>query len=165
MKFSRIIVLCALLAMTACGFHLRGSIDLPEPLKKVYVMGASNLLQRELTSSLKASKGQLVEDDHEARVVIKILHEELKRRVLSLGASGKSNEFELTLNLKFQVFDTQDNAMVDEQSFDVMRDFYNDQQDILAKNNEEELIKKEMYKQAVRILMTRARVAVETYKK
>jgi LPS-assembly lipoprotein len=41
------------------------------------------------------------------------------------------------------------------------REFFNDQTAVLAKENEELLIRKEMYRQAARMIMTRAQIALE----
>ena len=84
-----------LLILTACGYHLRGTIAMPESLKNMYVFNAGPQLQNELKAVLKASKAQLASSPNEASLVIKILNEDMKTRVLSIGSTGKSNESEL----------------------------------------------------------------------
>ena len=78
-----------LLLLTACGYHLRGSIAMPESSKNMYVFNASPQLQNELKSVLKASKSQLAASPNDASIVIKILNEEIKTRVLSIGSTGR----------------------------------------------------------------------------
>jgi LPS-assembly lipoprotein len=155
----------AVLMLSGCGYHLRGSIVLPESLKNVYVFGASSNLQAEMVAMLKASKSTLAPSASDAGVVIKIIKEEMRNRVLSIGTTGKSTESEVDYYLRFQFFDKQDNPLMDEQTIEMAREFFNDQTAVLAKSNEEQLIKAEIYKQIARMLMARASVAVENQKK
>ena len=162
-KFTFFVLL--LLLLTACGYRLRGSIAMPESLKNMYVFNASPQLQNELKSVLKASKSQLAASPNDASIVIKILNEEIKTRVLSIGSTGKSNESELNYFLQFQFYDNQENALMEEQRIEIAREYFNDQTAVLAKSNEEQIIRKEIYKQAVRMLMLRAEAAVDRIKK
>jgi LPS-assembly lipoprotein len=118
-----------------------------------------------MVAMLRASKGKLSASPNDAGVVVKILKEDLSTRVLSIGATGKSNESELNYYLRFQFYDNEENPMMDEQTIEMAREFFNDQTAVLAKTNEEQLIRKEIYKQAARMLMARARVAVDNQKK
>ena len=67
--------------------------------------------------------------------------------------------------LQFQFYDNQENALMDEQRIEIAREYFNDQTAVLAKSNEEQIIRKEIYKQAVRMLMLRAEAAAERLKK
>ncbi|NBV74483.1 MAG: hypothetical protein EBR59_00410 [Methylococcaceae bacterium] len=158
-------LLLMFLLLTACGYHMRGSIAMPESLKSVYVFNASSALQSELTDVVKASKGRLVSSPSEAGLVIKIVSEELKTRVLSIGSTGKSNESELDYFLQFQFYDNQENQVMEEQRIEIAREYFNDQTAVLAKLNEEQIIRKEIYKQAVRMLLLRAEAAAAKIKK
>lgn len=144
---------------TACGYHLRGSVSLPVQLKNVYVFGMSDALSQEMRSLLKASNANLAHSPNEAGIVVKILKEDMRRRVTSIGQTGKSNEMELEYYLRFQFYDNQEHPLLDEQTIEMSRDFYNDQTSLLAKENEEQTIRKEMYRQAARMLMLRAEAA------
>jgi len=157
----RIVLISILLCLSACGYHLRGSIDMPESLKAVYVGGASTALQNEMTAFMRASKGKIVTTPSESGIVIKILKEDLRTRVLSIGTTGKSAESELVYYLRFQFFDKQDNPLKDLQTIELAREYFNDQTAVLAKSSEAQLITAEIYKQASRMLMAQARVALE----
>jgi len=71
----------------------------------------------------------------------------------------------LTYYLRFQFYDNKDTALLDEQTIELNREFFNDQTAVLAKENEEVLIRKEIYRQAARMIMTRAQIAVGSQKK
>lgn len=150
-----------LLSLTACGYHLRGAIDIPEQMKSVYLEGASSMLIKEFKSSLKSSGGELVASPPEASLVIRILKDDLRRRVLSLDNIGKANEFELNYLVRFMLLDGEGNILMEEQEMEINRDFFNDQVDILAKNNEETVIREEIYRQAVRTIVRRAQAVLK----
>ncbi len=158
-------LLLMFLMLTACGYHLRGSIAMPEPLKNLYVFNASSALQSELSDVMKASKGHLASSPNEASLVVKIISEDIKTRVLSIGSSGKSNESQLDYFLQFQFYDNQENQVMEEQRIEIAREYFNDQTAVLAKSNEEQILRKEIYKQAVRMLMLRAEAAAAKIKK
>lgn len=163
MKYSiRIALLLCLSLLSACGFHLRGTIILPEELKNIYLFGASQPLKTELQQILHSSKGKITASPNEASVVIKVLKEELRNRVLSIGATGKSSEIELNYYLRFQIYDQHEKPLMDEQTIELSREYFNDQTAILAKEAEEQLIRKEMYQQVARMLLARSQIAIET---
>ena len=163
--FLRLVLLGALSVLVGCGYHLRGSIEMPETLKKLYVFGASSPLQAEMQSIMKASKGRIVGSPNDAGVVVKILKEDMRNRVLSIGSTGKSSESELEYYLRFQLFDNKEVPLMDEQVVEISREFFNDQTAVLAKGNEEQLIRNEIYKQVARMILARARIAIDTQKK
>lgn len=160
-----IVLLSALVFLSACGYHLRGSIALPAEMKSMYLYGVSSPLKTEMQAMLRASDGKLTTAPAEAGVVIKVLKEDMRRRALSIGKTGKSSEIELNYYLRFQFYDNKDIALLDEQTIELSREFFNDQTAVLAKENEELLIRKEIYRQAARMIMTRAQIAVESQKK
>lgn len=159
--FLRICLLATICLLTACGYHLRGSIALPEQMKTMYVFGASSQLHGETQQILRSSKSKLVQTPNDAGIVVKVLKEDIRNRVLSVGTTGKSSEMEIAYYLRFQFYDGKEQPLMDEQVIELTREFFNDQTAILAKENEEMQIRKEIYKQAARMMIARAQIAVE----
>ncbi|NOT11248.1 MAG: hypothetical protein HOP23_05360 [Methylococcaceae bacterium] len=147
--------------LPGCGFHLRGDYQIPQSLKNVYLQGESAELHEVFSKTVQASSGQLLKSQEKAGTTIKFFNESMNRRVLSLSARGRANDFELVYRLEYEL--AAGNAVVlPRQSIEVRREYYNDQQDIIAKDNEEVVIRNEMYQQAVRAIINRARMALET---
>jgi LPS-assembly lipoprotein len=48
---------------------------------------------------------------------------------------------------------------------EIKREYFNNQQDIVAKDNEQQVIRNEMLQQAVRIMLDRIRLSLATDKK
>lgn len=157
----RPVAVTLMLLLTACGYHLRGAIDIPEQMKAVYLEGVGGKLAEEFKSSLKSAGGELVSTPSEAGVVIRILKDDMRRRVLSLSSIGKANEFELNYIVRFMLLDSQGKVLMEAQDMEIDRDYFNDQEDILAKNNEEAVIRDELYRQAVRTIVGRARAVLK----
>jgi LPS-assembly lipoprotein len=157
----KIFILFTLLLVSACGYHLRGAIDLPDDLKNIYIQGASSQLTESLKKSLRFSDGKVVETPAEAGMVVQVIKEDMRRRVLSLSSTGRANEYELYYLLGFILLDAEGNKLSEKQTIELSRDYFNDQEDVLGKANEEQLIRKELYRKAVRSIITRSRIALE----
>ncbi|MGR9053122.1 MAG: LPS-assembly lipoprotein LptE, partial [Gammaproteobacteria bacterium] len=144
------------LASASCGYHLRGAAGLPGNLK-VYAANASGPLREQLAKALMLSSGALVDSADQAGFVLQVVNERMQRRVITLSNTGKANEFELYYSLDFSVRDVGGKVLLDQQNIEISRDYFNDQEAIIAKSNEEDVIRREMYQQAVRAIFDRAR--------
>ena len=161
MLTKKAIILGLALLLSACGYHLRGSFELPSAMKNVYIEGGSGPLREQFRQVIKSSSGQLAGSRGGAGIVIKIFDEDFKRRVLSLSSRGKSNEFELYYRLDYELTNAGDALLMERQPVEIRREYYNDQQFMIAKDQEEAVIRNEMYQQAVHTIVNRARVVLE----
>ncbi len=161
MRINLLIVLITTSLITACGYHLRGAYDLPKGMKSIFLQGGSALFRDQLLTVLKSSSGQLTTSPDKADMVLKIYNENIDRRVLSLSARGRSNEIELAGHLEFEALDSKNGVLIAREPIDFTREYFNDQQDVIAKGNEETVIREEMYQQVVRTIINRSRAALE----
>jgi len=145
----------------ACGYHLRGAYDLPKEMKNIYLQGGSAVFREQLDTVLKTSAGKLSGTSDQADVVLRIFKDEMNRRVLSLSARGRSNDIELAAHLEYELVNKKNEVLVSREPIDLRREYFNDQQDVIAKDNEETVIKKEMYQQIVKTIINRSRVELE----
>lgn len=154
------LLLVAILSLlTACGYHLRGSLELPQELKKICLQGGSANLKTQFQKTLENSSGQLVKAPAEAAMTVRVFEKEIRQRAISLSSQGRSNQFELYYLLFYELRDSQNKALTGRERIEVRREYFNDQQDIIAKDNEEGVIRNEMYQQAVKTILNRMRVA------
>jgi len=156
----KLLIVAFSLWLGACGYHLRGAVDLPEGLKSAYLDGASMPLREQFRKALRSSSGQLAGTPSDAGVIIRIFGEQLSQRVLSLSARGRSNELELYYRLEYELLGTDNTVLMARQPVEIKREYFNNQQAIIAKDNEETVIRNEMYQQAVRAIIDRARVGL-----
>jgi LPS-assembly lipoprotein len=155
--FSSTFMLLAVLLLSACGYHLRGAIDLPTEMKAVYLEGASASLVEQFKKALESSSVQVVDTRAAAGTIITISNEDSLKRSLSLGSSGKSNQYGLEYRLNYEVTDVNGKPLVKSQPIEIRREYFNNQQLILGKDNEEIVIRNEMYQQAVRTIINQIR--------
>ncbi len=155
-------VLVIALLLSACGYHLRGAIDLPSELKAIYLEGASAPLVEQFKKALESSNVLLVNSRSAAGTIITISNEDSLKRALSLGASGKANQYGLEYRLNYEVTDVNNKQLVKSQPVEIRREYFNDQQLILGKDNEEIVIRNEMYQQAVRTIINQVRSGLGT---
>lgn len=147
----RISVLVLLMAtvLAGCGFHLRGDIVLPALYERVHVVTRGNAdVGEALKKSLENVGSQIVPSPEAATSVVTLLSSGTQRRALNV--SGQSiREYELQLNISFVVQDNKGVQLSDQQTVSVVRNFRNNVDDVLGKDNEEGVIRKEMMQPAI----------------
>lgn len=148
------------LFLTACGYHLRGELDLPDNMKTVYIDGASDGLRNQFKAAMLNSQVKVVNAKADAGTLIKVSDEETAKRALSLGSSGYANQYGLEYRFTYEVQDGKGKIIVPSQPVEIRREYFNNQQLILGKDNEEIVIQNEMYQQAVRTMINQIRAGL-----
>jgi LPS-assembly lipoprotein len=95
------ILLSALIS--ACGFQLRGSVELP-PLLRVTLLQARDPWEgvaAALRTELESAGARITTHSEEATAILSLLGERSQRRVLSVGRGGKASEYELFEEVTF----------------------------------------------------------------
>lgn len=150
-----ILVLSGMLA--GCGFRLAGSgDDSPGRLENVSVHGtdSSHELVHFIQGYLKSRQINVVEPD-QAAVLLHILSEETKKEVLSLDRDGKAREYDLLLNISFDVKRPDNSHLLTEQSIGLNRVFVFNKQEVLGSNEEERQLLGEMRRVAAQLIVRR----------
>lgn len=162
----RITVLSVLIvSLSACGYHLRGGgVSGSVGVKNIYLEGGSPELRDQFSLMVKTSHRKLVKSPKEANIVVKVVEDRIYRRVLSLSERGRSNEYEINYRLDYELNHSGKTLLAGE-PLEIRREYFNDQIDIIAKDNEEKVIRNEMYQQAVQSLVDRANVLLEANSK
>ncbi len=164
-RFFKFLLLWLVTMLTACGFHPRNDYSLPLELKSVFLEGGSPALREQMRQQLRHSKGELSETLATSSMVIKLFDEQFKRRGVSLSERGKTNEFELIYHVEYELATPKDAVLLARQPLEIRRDYYNDQQAVLARDNEETTLRLEMAQQVVRTLLNQARFTLEKSEK
>ncbi|MGH8551706.1 MAG: LPS assembly lipoprotein LptE [Methylococcales bacterium] len=159
-KLALVIVLGGVLS--ACGFHLRGDVDLPLGMKSIYAQGfqpGSQFLTY-LDQSLKHSDGHLTTQRQDAGLILNALNEQFERREVSLSQAGKTNAYGLHYVLTYELQNPDGTVIGQQQTITIDNEYFNPQIDVIGKSEEENIIRKEMYQKAVRNLLNRVKVAL-----
>lgn len=153
-KGAALLVAAALLG--GCGFHLQGRTPLPTVLKLAYVQATdeqSDFVQG-LRKALIASGARVTDNSVDATAVVHILKDTLAQRVLSVSAGNLPREYELTYTVQFAVR-AGARDLLPMQEVSATRDFSFDESALLAKNNEEEILREALAHDLVDMVMRR----------
>jgi len=148
-------MLAAALLLSACGFALRGSAQLP--FDTVYIQAAANSpLALQLKRSIEAGTETRVTDQPgDAQVVLQILSELREKTILSLSGGGRVSEYLLRYRVSFRLTDRLNQEHIPASEIVLRRDYtYNDDQ-TLAKEGEEAALYQSMRNDAVYQLLRR----------
>ena len=154
----RILLLSALItSLSACGFHLRSPVNVPQSLKETKITGIAeySALGLQLKRTLISAGSTVVAQTAKSSSTINISKEAYKRRVLSVDAQGRVAEYALMYSFSFSVSDESGAILVPSQKIEIHRDYRFDPNNVLAKDAEEQQIHKEMITFAVRQMMRR----------
>ncbi|MDH3287008.1 MAG: LPS assembly lipoprotein LptE [Betaproteobacteria bacterium] len=148
-------MLTAALLLSACGFQLRGTGQLP--FKTLYLQASSTSpFALQLKRAIEAGTStRVTESPEEAEVVLQILNELQEKTILSLTGGGRVSEFLLRYRVSFRLTDKMNREHIPSSEI-VLRQAvtFNDQQE-LAKGHEEAHLYRGMRSDAVQQLLRR----------
>lgn len=144
----------ALVLLAGCGFHLQGRTPLPAPLTVPFIEAAneqSDFVQ-DLRKALLASGARLASRPEGATATVHILRDEVSQSVLSVSANNIPREYEITYSVRFAV-EAGGRQLLEPRDVALSRDYSFDEQLLLAKTREEELLREALARDLVGIVM------------
>jgi len=142
------------LALAACGFQLRGNAALP--FDTIYFPNTSSGVGLDLKRNIQAGSGtQVVDDAQRAQARLEFVEETRQKEVLSLTGAGRVREFRLGYRLVYRVHDREGRDYVPRTVLQLYRDVTYSDADVLAKQEEEEILYRDMRADAVRQILRR----------
>jgi len=151
----RTLLLAALAACGGCGFHLRGAATLPF---NSILIGSQAPLAIELARNVSAASNAKVVIRGESEAVFNLIGEQRERSILSLSTSGQAREYQLRYRVAFSVTGPKGGIYVPASTLILRRDItFNDQ--VLAKESEEQLLYQDMQTDMVQQILRRMQAA------
>ncbi|WP_110882746.1 LPS assembly lipoprotein LptE [Photorhabdus australis] len=143
----------AVLVTAGCGFHLRGTTQVPQELKKLQLTSSDPYgpLTRSVRQQLRLNNVTILENGSAEIPVLKLINSSENKDTVSVFQDGKAAERQLTLYVNAQVI-MPDGSVYPLQSR-VDRSFFDNPLEALAKDAENEMINQEMREQAARQLV------------
>lgn len=143
-----LLVMLALL-LCACSFHLRGKNTLP--VEKFYVRTTNEFSPFivELKHALEVNGAQIVDSPEEAQLTLHIVSETLDKQILSLSGGGRVREYRLVYRVSLRAYDPNQQEWLVPSEIILRRDFSYDDSQILSKEQEENLLQKNLRIDAV----------------
>lgn len=148
------LILTALL-LTACGFHLRGHAGMPFSTLYLEASNPGTPFITDLRHNLESNKVKLVDTADQADVVLNVASEILDKQILTLGGSGRVNEFRLSFRVSLRAYDLKQQNWIPAEEIALRRDYSFDDTKILAKEAEENLLYESMRSDMVQQIVRR----------
>lgn len=145
--------------ISACGFHLRGSGGAVAEIQaeRIYIsQGGAGNLATEVRSQLELSGVTLTGSPQEAEFVIRLAEENVQRNVLSVSPqTGKVEEYQLTFSVLLSLTEAGGAKLLEGDPVSLARDFTFDQDAVMGKFSEEELLRVELTREAAEQILRR----------
>ena len=154
-RLTFLLLILLTMVSAACGFKLRGSMQMP--FESIYVDSQGfSMFDSELRRALAWNENvKLVNDEAKADIKLSIEREIKDKKILSLSKAGNVTEFELGYQVIYQVTGSRLVPPSESQEINVIRGLTYSDDKILAKEEEELLLYEEMQMDAVAQLLRR----------
>ena len=143
------LVLISVIALTACGFHLRGQVPLPEILRAVYIKSSDVSVEGQLADSIVASGAKVVKDPTQATAVIIVHNVNRGRLVKSVSGQGRVREFKISYSVRFEVRSAAGVVLLKARSIERSRDISFNESEVVGKSVEEGIILGELEREGI----------------
>ena len=149
------LALVATMLLGACGFQLRGSYALPYESLHI-ALPAGSVVGANLKRQIRAAGGtRLVDERDEAQAVFVATSDQRERLILSLNTSGRVREVRLRYRYAYRILDPKGRELVPATGVEMVRDLTYDDSAVLAKEQEEALLWRDMENDLAQQLMRR----------
>ncbi len=147
---------CVALGLAACSFRLAGSDPLPGILARPYlsVKDPYTDFAREFEHQLQSAGASVQEIRAKSTATIEVTKDSIEQRTLSVSARNIPTEYELTYTVTFAVQGT-DKELLEPQTINLSRDYSFNEYDLLAKDHEADILRRQMARDLVAIAMRR----------
>jgi LPS-assembly lipoprotein len=158
LSFRKALLLGLAVLPAACGFQLRGTANVP--FDTLYLPNASSGIQLDLKRNIQAgTRVKVVDDPKAAQAVMQFTEETRQKEILSLTGTGRVREFQLRYRVGFRVHDGKGAEYVPQSLIVLTRDVTFNDTEILAKEQEEALLFRDMQTDMVQQIIRRLAAA------
>ena len=157
--FRSSLILCLALALGACGFHLRGAVELP--YQSLYIaLPQNSVLGADLRRLIRANQPQLlVEDPTTAGAVFRQLSSNRERIIAAMNTQGRAREYQLRLRYAFRIEDAKGAPLGPVNEILLAREVTYDDNQVLSKDQEENFLWQDMERDLAQQILRRLAVA------
>ena len=151
MSSSRLMISCVCLLLAGCGYQLQRYDRLPAEMKLTYVQAGDHysLFYRQLRRALVDAGITLTNDPTQATATLVISRDDTGQRLVTISAQNQPLEFQVFYAVSYRVR-SNDGELLPLQVISVERDYTYDQTTVLAKRQEEEILREALAQDLVR---------------
>lgn len=144
--------------ISACGFALRGAVNLPFNSICITLPESAPLAIELKRNILANGQTRITRSEKDAAVILEILNENKDKQILSLNSQGRVREYNLTYTLRFRVRDHVGKEFLEATEVSLKRNLSFNESQVLAKESEEALLYRDMQTELVQQIMRRLAV-------
>ncbi len=152
------LLLPLMLLLSACGFHMRGHGG-PGPeyaFHTIYLKTAAETpFTTELRVNLELNKLVLASSAAQADLILEIASENADKKIIGLSGAGQIREYQLNYRVSLRAYDSQQRDWLRADEIVLQRSLTYDDSQILAKEQEELMLYRDMRSDAVQQVMRR----------
>jgi len=154
---AKLIPLVLVLALSACGFHLRNALTLPPDLGPVKVVSVDRYspLAESLAQALERAGATPAADDTTQAAVLDLLSERWGDTPISVDAFGRSQEFSLRYAVIFELRKADGTALVPRQTIELSRDYISNPVNAIGTEGEREILMRELRREMTASVLRR----------
>jgi len=169
--------------LAGCGFHLRGSVILPEIMTTTFIQDGipASMILPKLKRALTKNDVNVIDHindvtdsvtdnvtvdapEYKSVAILQIFNENFNRRLLSSGSTTLVKEYQLNYAVTFSLRDynhnknknnNENNILLPEQTINITREQTFDEAEVLSKTTEQQKLRQEMISDAVRQILRR----------
>ena len=153
MKRIALIFLLMASLVSGCGFHLRGTVILPDSIRTVSIKSPDVKLRDALVNGLESNNVIIVNSPTSDSAQINISNVDFAREVRTIDDRGKSTGYVLILRASYTVVDSAGKELVKPSVATARRDYNFNQDQLLSATREEELYRDEMREDAAQSIL------------
>ena len=143
-------------ALAGCGFQLRGSANLPFRTLFASFPPTAAATGADFRRMLRATgETRLVERPEDAEARLEVLSETREKEIVGFSSTGRPREYQLRLRVSFRLLDTSGLALIPVTELLLRRDITTTDTQLIAKEQEEALLYREMQGDVVQQLLRR----------
>ncbi|MCO6429047.1 LPS assembly lipoprotein LptE [Nitrosomonas communis] len=145
-----------ILAVSACGFHLRGQIT-SLPFTSIHVIAPpGHPIGIDVERAIRVNtNAKVTKKPEKAQAILQILSAVNEKKILSLSIGGRVREFQLGYRVSARLLDSQGTEIAPVEGINVTRVLPFLDEQVLAKAAEEEMLYKDMQADAVQQIIRR----------
>ncbi|WP_438951427.1 LPS-assembly lipoprotein LptE [Porticoccus sp.] len=142
--------------ITGCGWRLRGTGTV-ENVSSVHIssQGRFGSFYEALSRSLQASDIEVVENATDAQYNIVILDQKYSRRTASVSVTVRVSEYQLTEEVTIMILASDGRPLLQRTTLSTDRFFDFDENDVQSKEDEANLLRREMQSDLIRQIISR----------
>ena len=143
--------------LSACGFHLRGMYDMPSWLNDVAIIiqNGHRDLETLLQDQFSAYHIRTIREPSQARYWLIIEQDNEEQHITSVSSSTTSRQYQMTYTVRYKLQEAQGRDVIPSCQIAVTRQLTLNSDRILGSDDEENILKKEMRRDAVTQILDR----------